>query len=179
MDKFNFKEFLIENRVGMYAKARPITEEIEVNTEVTSVHEQPVEEGSSEVNTTTVDVRDHDMIILGKEYIINGTAEVEFTEEEADYEDHMMINPGGYVVEKATIAISDLAVEDGDSYRSINDPKYIKQIQDLINTDPKLQNRFEKFCAEYLVDWSSLGEQIGVGYVSKVKDADPAQEDFE
>lgn len=195
MDNFNYKQFLFENKIGVYAKAANLKEdtfyapsyvaqkygdrakEIEANIEdeeeanpniwdlYTSLQTPEetdefikgfINETGDHGNLITTDIPEYEMVILGKEYLIKGSAEVEFTYEDDEYEDHHLIYSGGYVVEKATISISELSVEDGDSYRPIKDPKFIKQIEDLINTDPKLKNQFEEDCAEFLVKWDRL-----------------------
>lgn len=121
---------------------------------------------------TDVQIEEWEVNILGKDYIIDADVSVDFHYEGADYEDHMEINPGGYYVDNATAVITKLGVEDGDNYRYINDPSYIKQIQELINKDPKLNRKLEDTAANS-IDWSRMNETVG--YVMKTKPSDPLE----
>lgn len=189
MDNFNLKSFLFENKMGMYSRAEGMSGDNVTDLGVgqaeadMEMQDGTLDEGQS--GTTTATVEEYTPMILGKEYLINGSAEVEYSEEAADYEDQQMISAGGFTVDKAVLTIAELFVEEGTtSYRQIQDPKFIKQIQDLINTDPKLSADFEKECQDYFVNWDQLSErqsndeQIGIGYAMKVKDSDPQQKDF-
>lgn len=125
---------------------------------------------------TDVQIEEWEVNILGKDHIIDADVSVDFHYEGADYEDHMEINPGGYYVDNATAVITKLGVEDGDDYRYVTDPVYIKQIQDLINKDPKLNRKLEDTAANS-IDWSRLSENMEetVGYVMKTKPSDPLE----
>ncbi len=121
---------------------------------------------------TDVQIEEWEVNILGKDYIIDADVSVDFHYESADYEDHMEINPGGYFVDNATAVITRLGVLEGDDYRDITDPAYIKQIQELINKDPKLNRKLEDTAANS-VDWSRMDETVG--YVMKTKPSDPLE----
>lgn len=123
-------------------------------------------------SNTDVQIEEWEITILGKDYIIDADVSVDFHYEDADYEDHMEINPGGYYVDNATAVITKLGVGEGDDYRYINDPTYIKQIQDLINKDPKLNRMLEDTAAKS-IDWSRMDETVG--YVMKTKPSDPLE----
>jgi len=128
-----------------------------------------VAEGES---NTDVEIEEWEVNILGKDYIIDADVSVDFHYEGADYEDHMEINPGGYYVDNAIAVITRLGIEDGDNYRYITDPTYIKQIQELINKDPKLNRKLEDTAANS-IDWSRMDETVG--YVMKMKPSDPLE----
>jgi len=121
---------------------------------------------------TDVQIEEWEVNILGKDHIIDADVSVDFHYEGADYEDHMEINPGGYYVDKATAVITRLGIGDGDNYRYITDPTYIKQIQELINIDPKLNRKLEDTTANS-IDWSRMDETVG--YVMKMKPSDPLE----
>lgn len=122
--------------------------------------------------STEVKIEEWEVNILGKDYIIDADVDIEFHYEGDDYEDHMLINSGGYYVDNAVAIITKLGVEDGDTYRDVNDPTHIKQIQDLINKDPKLNRKLEDEAASS-VDWSRMDETVG--YVMKTKPSDPLE----
>jgi len=139
---------------------------------------------------SSLELKEFQPIILGKEYIMDLEVDFEYHTEEADYVDHMMTSPGGlYVDDVKVTAVKNLAVDEGgDDYRDINDPAAINQIKDLLNTDPKLKKRverevveseeLEKFDAEsdYEDDRYEPDMEETVGYVMKTKKADPEQE---
>lgn len=189
MDNFNFKKFLFENSLGAYSKAEKIQEvdpatlgmdQAEADTQMQMQDDQNgdmVDNASmgtvAEAENTTIQIQEEPFFILGKEYIVSGEVEIDYEYEKPDYEDQQMISAGGYVVTDAKITISELFVEEGDSYRPVQDPKAIKQIQDLINTDPKLKRNLEDIStnkvADSLEEEDVKGEQIGIGYAMKVK----------
>jgi hypothetical protein len=188
MDNFNLKEWLIENKVGNFGKAL-IKENIqnEADETVFNASDFPV----TETNTTVVSenkegivdtkIDEWEVTILGKDHLIDADVEVSFYYESPSYDD-LGRDYGGYYADGARAVITKLGIEDGDTYRDVTDPAYIKQIQDLINTDPKLNAKLLD-ASEDNVDWGSLGEpyddmseaneQIGVGYVMKTKPSDP------
>lgn len=133
--------------------------------------------------STEVEIKGWEVNILGKDHIIDADVTVDFHYEEDDYVDHMVVSPGGYFVDGATAVITGLGVEEGDTYRDVNDPVYAKQIQDLINTDPRL-NRMLEDEASNAIEWDSMGEEDRyegpdmeetVGYVMKTKPSDPLE----
>jgi hypothetical protein len=95
----------------------------------------------------------------------------------------MVTSPGGYYVDNAVAMITKLGILEGDDYRYITDPVHIKQIQDLINKDPKLNRELEDQAANY-IDWGSVDDidtyegpdmEETVGYVMKTKPSDPLE----
>jgi hypothetical protein len=138
----------------------------------------------------SLELKEFQPIILGKEYIMDLEVDFEYHTEEADYVDHMMTSPGGlYVDDVKVTAVKNLAVDEGgDDYRDINDPAAINQIKDLLNTDPKLKKQVEREVAEsdalekfdadsdYDDDRYERDMEETVGYVMKTKKADPEQE---
>ena len=134
-------------------------------------------------SSTEVQVEEWEVTILGKDYIIYADVDVDFHYEQDDYVDHMITSPGGYFVDSAVATITKLGVFEGDDYRYITDPAYIKQIQDLINKDPKLNRELEDTAANY-IDWDSVDDidtyegpdmEETVGYVMKTKPSDPLE----
>jgi len=128
-----------------------------------------------------VKVPEWEIQILGKYHMIDADVDYEYDVDQPDYVDDRMVDPGGAYITGATAKITKLEVEDGDEYREVNDPAYIKQIEDLLNTDPKLNRELEKqaqFWAEddlgeddgYVDNYDGYqNEQMGVGYVMKTK----------
>lgn len=134
-------------------------------------------------SSTEVQIEEWEVTILGKDYIIYADVDVDFHYEQDDYVDHMITSPGGYFVDNAVATITKLGVFEGDDYRYITDPAYIKQIQDLINKDPKLNRELEDTAADY-IDWDSVDDidtyegpdmEETVGYVMKTKPSDPLE----
>lgn len=134
-------------------------------------------------SSTEVQIEEWEVNILGKDYIIYADVDVDFHYEQDDYVDHMITSPGGYFVDSAVATITKLGVFEGDDYRYITDPAYIKQIQDLINKDPKLNRELEDTAANY-IDWDSVDDidtyegpdmEETVGYVMKTKPSDPLE----
>lgn len=185
MDNFNLKNWLIDNKVGNFGKAL-IKESIQNEADETEFNASdfPVTENNS--NSTEVHIEEWEVVILGKDYIIDADVDVDFHYEDDDYVDHMITSPGGYFVDSAVATITKLGILEGDDYRYITDPAHIKQIQELINKDPKLNRELEDTAADY-IEWDSVddidtyegpdmeeaNEQIGVGYVMKTKPSDP------
>lgn len=209
MTNFNLKQWLIENKSGMYSKVslnesldaekafadgnenREDLEEINpaalgVGQAVADREMQKQDDENSDwvdnasmgvvaeakEHYTEVKIEEWEVNILGKDHIIDADVDVDFHYEADDYEDHMITSPGGYFVDNATATITRLGVEDGDSYRDVNDPAYIKQIQDLINKDPKLNRKLESEAAD-MIDWSKMDETVG--YVMKTRPSDPLE----
>ena len=76
------------------------------------------------------------------------------------------------------LKITELHIEHGNEYRQIQDPVAIKTVEDLINTDPKLNFELKDLISKKDIDLSEpeedtyepdVDEQIGVGYVSKTR----------
>lgn len=198
MDNFNMKQWLQENKIGPYSKtllnemnpAAMGVGQAEADAEMQKKDDENgdwVDNASmgvvAEYKTESgiVDMKDYEITILGKDYIMDVEADVDYHMESPDYEDHYQISSGGIVLDKATATIKKLAVGEGDDYRDINDPAAIKQIQDLLNTDKKLNRQFEDDVAD-TSDFYELGagdnsvDEAGVvGYVMKTKEADPAK----
>jgi len=208
MDNFNMKQWLQENKIGPYSKVS-LNEmnptalgmgQKEADEEMLAKDSQNgdwVDNASMDVmaerngtRKSSLELKEFQPIILGKEYIMDLEVDFEYHTEEADYVDHMMTSPGGlYVDDVKVTAVKNLAVDEGgDDYRDINDPAAINQIKDLLNTDPKLKKRverevveseeLEKFDAEsdYEDDRYEPDMEETVGYVMKTKKADPEQE---
>jgi len=122
--------------------------------------------------TFVVDLEEEPFFILGKEYMVSGKVDVEISSDEE-----------GFVIDHAAITITDIREEDDEQYTEIKDPVKIKMLQDLINTDKKLQHDLEDAVAdkgdfgdyEDDSDWSGseVDEQMGVGYASITKPSDP------
>lgn len=124
--------------------------------------------------TFTVDLEEEPFFILGKEYIINGEVDVEGSSDE-----------DGFTFDYANIKIKEIHEENGNEYTEVKDPVKIKMIEDLINTDKKLQYNLEDAVAGKVdfsapdygddSDWSGseVDEQIGVGYATITKPSDP------
>lgn len=134
-------------------------------------------------SSTEVHIEEWEITILGKDYIIDADVDVDFHYEGDDYVDHMITSPGGYYVDNAVAMITKLGILEGDDYRYITDPVHIKQIQDLINKDPKLNRELEDQAANY-IDWGSVDDidtyegpdmEETVGYVMKTKPSDPLE----
>ena len=175
------KEWLMENKSGMYSKINEINPALlgagqaAADAQMQQQDDQKgdmvdnVSMGLEEVKgkTTTVKIEEEPFFVLGKEYMINGDVEVETVPEES-----------GHVFESVKIKITELHVENGDEYRQIQDPVAIKTVEDLINTDPKLNFELKDLISKKDIDLSEpeedtyepdVDEQIGVGYVSKTR----------
>lgn len=209
MTDFNLKQWLIENKSGIYSKVslneglsaekafaddnenrgdlkeiNPATLGVDQAAADARMQQQDDENGDMVDNasmgvvaeagehSTEVKLEEWEINILGKDHIIDADVDVDFHYEGDDYEDHMITSPGGYYVDNAIATITKLGVEDGDSYRDVNDPAYIKQIQDLLNKDPKLNRKLEDEVADS-IDWSKMDETVG--YVMKTKPSDPLE----
>jgi hypothetical protein len=218
MKDFDLKQWLFENKLGSYEKASRLKEfntddafsdgnenrgdmseitqavaDAEMEREddlrgdmVDNVSMGVVAEEKSEY--TDVKIEEWTVTILGKTYLIDANVDVDFHYEESDYIDHMVTSEGGFVVDDATATITKLGVMEGDNIREITDPAAIKQIQDLINTDPKLKRALEDEAAE-TIDWWEVGGREGeyeddryeqdmdetVGYAMITKPSDPAE----
>ena len=188
------KQWLIENKSGMYSKINEINPALlGVGQEKADdeMHQQD-DQNATMVNNvsmgleegrgfeTTVEIEDQDFIILGKEYMVSGEADVEWHSEAADVDDQgYTTSTGGDYIDNVTIKIKELFIENGDEYRQVQDPVAIKTIEDLLNTDPKLNRElgnvvvdkidfgdYEDNESDYEPD---MDEQIGVGYVMKTK----------
>lgn len=139
-----------------------------------------VAEGES---STDVEIEEWEVNILGKDYIIDADVSVDFHYEEDDYVDHMVTSLGGYYVDNAVAIITKLGVLENNDYRDITDLAYIKQIQELINKDPKLNRKLEDTAANS-IDWDTVDDvdyyegpdmEETVGYVMKTKPSDPSE----
>lgn len=133
--------------------------------------------------STDVEIKDWEVKILGKDHVIDADVTVYFHEEDDEYLDGRVISYGGPYIDDAFAIVTRLGVEDGDTYRDVNDPEYIKQIQNLINKDPMLRRRLEDE-ANDVIDWGSVGDidtyegpdmEETVGYVMKTKPSDPLE----
>lgn len=204
MEQFDYKKWLFDNKVGAYSKGvlrenldlKTMSDETENRGDMTEITQDEADaemQHQDDLNgdmvdnasmgvvaedsdgSTDVEIEEWEISILGKDYIIDADVSVDFHYEGGDYEDHMEINPGGFYVDNATAVITRLGVLEGDDYRYITDPAYIKQMQELINKDPKLNRKLEDQAANS-IDWSRLSETVG--YVMKTKPSDPAKRDF-
>lgn len=185
MTNFDMKQWLQENRIGPYngllkenlgdAQAQADHEMEEEDDEnggmVNNVSMGTVAEARGS-KTFLVDLEEEPFFILGKEYIISGEVDVEGSSDEE-----------GFTFDHAAITIKEIHEENGNEYTEVKDPVKIKMIQDLINTDKKLQYDLEDAVAnkgdfgdyEDDSDWSGseVDEQIGIGYASITKPSDP------
>lgn len=138
--------------------------------------------------STTVNIKDWEVNILGKDHIIDAEVDVDFHSEDDEYVDHMIVSPGGIYIDNAVAKITKLGVENGDEYRDVNDPAYIKQIEELINKDPKLNRKLEDEAADS-PDFQNVMNDDGydsgyepdemdetVGWAMITKPADPGHE---
>lgn len=181
MDNFNLKEWLIENQVGNFGKAL-IKESTQNEADETEFNASDFPITENKEGSVDTKITEWEATVLGKDHILDADVEVDFHYETPDYDD-LGRDYGGYYTDGARIiTITSLGIEDGDTYRDVTDPAYIKQIQDLINKDPRLSRELEDAASD-TIDWGSLGEpyddmseaneQIGVGYVMKTKPSDP------
>ena len=185
MTNFDMKQWLQENRIGPYngllkenigdAQAQADHEMEEEDDEnggmVNNVSMGTVAEARGS-KTFLVDLEEEPFFILGKEYIISGEVDVEGSSDEE-----------GFTIDHAAITIREIHEENGNEYTEVKDPVKIKMIQDLINTDRKLQynlgdaveNKGDFGDYEDDSDWSGseVDEQIGIGYASITKPSDP------
>lgn len=125
--------------------------------------------------STTVNIQDWEVTILGKDHIIDAEVDVDYHSEDDEYVDHMVVSPGGVYIDSAVAKITKLGVEDGDTYRDVNDPAYIKQIQDLINKDPKLNRKLEDEAgdsADFERAMNDLEETVGWATITKPADSE-------
>lgn len=178
MDNFNMKQWLQENKTGPFRKVSLN----EMNPAALGMGQEKadgkmlakdsqkggdwIDNASMDVmaeassKSAVVDIDEWEVSILGKDHMIDAEVDTYYSLEGADYLDGRMIDAGGVVIEKAVAKITSLQVEDGDSYRVVNDPVYIKQIEDLINKDPKLNRSLEDEVASRAED---LGAEDGEG----------------
>ncbi len=203
MDNFNMKQWLQENKIGPYGKVNlnemnPVTlgmgqEEADIEMQkkddkegdwVDNISMDVMAEGPSRSKVITVP--EWEVNVLGKDHMISADVDIDYDVDEPDYLDGRMISSGGAYVTDATAKITKLEVEDGDEYREVNDPAYIKQIEDLINKDPKLNRGLKdevSFWAEDLGaedDYEDTYDGYDdmdetVGYAMKTKESDPAK----
>lgn len=186
MQDFNMKQWLMENKSGMFSKtlneinpaalgapqaaadAEMQQQDDENGDIVDNASMGVVAEGNSK--STTVNIEEWEVTILGKDHIIDAEVDVDFHGEEADYEDNMMTSPGGVYIDSAFATITKLGVEDGDAYRDVNDPAYIKQIEDLINKDPKLNRKLEDEVGRSSDFEAAISETVGYAMITKPSD---------
>lgn len=195
------KQWLQENKIGPYGKVS-LNEmnpaalgmgQKEADEEMLAKDSQEgdwVDNASMDVvaeirtRSAIVDIEEWEINILGKDHMIDAEVDVDYYLEDADYLDGRMISSGGVVIDGATAKIVKLEVEDGEEYREVNDPSYIKQIQDLINKDPKLNRELEDEVAYRADDLGAEDDYEDeyepeidetVGYVMKTKESDPAK----
>jgi len=141
----------------------------------------------AEANSQNIDakIEEWPISILGKNYYIDADIDVDFHYESSDYEDHMITSEGGFVIDNVMATITGLAVEESGNIRDITDPAAIKQIENLINNDPKLNRDLEKEAGDS-IDWWEVGGSEGedryepeidetVGYAMITKPSDPAE----
>ena len=165
-----YKHLLAENLGDAQAKAdREMEEEDDKNSDmVSNVNMGTVAEGRGGVKSGTATLDEEPFNVLGKEYLVSG--EVDFN---GEFEEE------GFVIDNATLTIKELKVENGDNYRVIQNPEVIKIVQDLINTNSKLQYELNDAIVGSNFDFSTLyedaemDEQIGIGYASITKPSDP------
>jgi hypothetical protein len=199
MNDFDFKKWLFENKQGAYKKASLLREFDSVDgfsdgttnrddmNEISQAMADAEMEREDDLRGDMVDnvsmgvvaekksggvdveVKGWEVNILGKDHIIDADVTVYFHYEDADYVDHMEINPGGFYVDDAFAVITKLGIEDGDNYREVNDPEYIAQIQNLINKDPKLNRRLEDEASDN-IDWGRMDETVGYAMITKPSD---------
>lgn len=209
MNDFNLKQWLFENKMGAYEKASRLKEldvdkafgdgdenrsdMSEITQDEADIEMQKQDDLNSDMvdnvsmgvvaerkgKSVDVQVKDWEVKILGKDHIIDADVTVYYHEEEDDYMDDMLVSPGGLYIDDAFAIITALGVEDGDKYRDVNDPDYIKQIQNLINKDPRLHRSLEDEAGDN-IDWGSVGDESldmdeTVGYVMKTKPSDPLE----
>ena len=187
MTNFDMKQWLQNNRIGPYSGL--LRENLgDAQEEADEEMQQQDDENSDMVDnvsmdtvaesrgtrTFTVDLEEEPFFILGKEYIINGEVDVEGSSDE-----------DGFTFDYANIKIKEIHEENGNEYTEVKDPVKIKMIEDLINTDKKLQYNLEDAVAGKVdfsapdygddSDWSGseVDEQIGVGYATITKPSDP------
>ena len=90
MEKFNMKEWLMENKSGMYSKINEINPALlgKGQEEADDEMEQQDDQNATMVNnvsmgleegrkkSTTIEIKEEPFFILGKEYIVDGTIDV-------------------------------------------------------------------------------------------------------
>jgi len=193
MTEFNMKQWLQNNRIGPYnamlneglgdAQAKADYEMEEEDDEnsgmVDNVSMGTVAEAVGR-KSFIVDIEEEPFFILGKEYLISGEVDVDGS-----------LDADGFSFDHAEIKIKEAHVENGNEYTEVKDPVKIKMIEDLINTDKKLQYNLEDAVVSK-TDFGDLegdsdynpedldenpDEQIGVGYASITKPSDPNRRD--
>lgn len=132
----------------------------------------PIAEARNNVHTGYVRMEDQDILILGKEYLLDADVEFKFTIEEDDYEDHNLISAGGVELVDFKARVTRLSVESEEGYRGISDPSTIKQIEDIINNDPKVSRNFGESIA-------ATREFEDAGYYEDLDDTDDLDETIE
>jgi len=221
MDQFNLKQWLIENKAGVYSRTslnealdpekafaddntnrddlqevdpaalglgqavadREMQKQDDLNSDmVDNASMGVVAEGDK--GSIEVKVEDWEVTILGKDHIIDAEVDVDYHEEGDEYVDHMVVSPGGVFIDSAVARITKLGVEEGDTYRDVTDPAYIKQIEDLINKDPKLNRKLEDAASDS-ADFQNFDPSDSynepddmdetVGYAMITKPSDPVE----
>lgn len=189
MIEFDMKQWLQNNKIGPY---KNLLNEGLGDAQAQADHEMEEEddERGDMVNNASMgtvaetagrksfiaDIEEVPFHILGKEYIVTGEVDVDGS-----------LEAEGFVFDHAEIKIKELHVESGNEYTEVKDPVKIKTIEDLINTDKKLQYDLEDAVTD-TADFGDLegdsdyspedldenpDEQIGVGYASITKPSDP------
>ena len=189
MIEFDMKQWLQNNKIGPY---KNLLNEGLGDAQAQADHEMEEEddERGDMVNNASMgtvaettgrksfiaDIEEVPFHILGKEYIVTGEVDVDGS-----------LEAEGFVFDHAEIKIKELHVESGNEYTEVKDPVKIKTIEDLINTDKKLQYDLEDAVTD-TTDFGDLegdsdyspedlnenpDEQIGVGYASITKPSDP------
>jgi len=182
MEKFNMKQWLIENKSGMYSKINEINpaalgapqaaadakmqQQDDLNGDmVDNVSMDTMAEARA--SHTTVTLEEEPFYILGKEYLVSGDVDVTVT---SDFEET--------VIDDVEIKIKEIHVENGNEYVEVKDPVKVKMLEDLLNTDKELQFKLKDAVADKdfgdpaddIDDYEpEMDEQIGVGYVSKTR----------
>lgn len=211
MTQFDLKQWLIENKSGMYSKVslnealdpekafgddntnRDDLQEIDPATlgvgqavadremqKQDDLNSDWVDNASMGVvaeageKSATVNIKDWEVNILGKDHIIDAEVDIDYHEEGDEYVDHMIVSPGGTYIDNAVAKITRLGVENGDEYRDVNDPAYIKQIEELLNKDPKLNRKLEDEAADSS-DFQNVMDET-VGWATITKPSDPGHE---
>lgn len=169
--------------IGQAVADREMEKQDDLNSDmVDNVSMGVVAEGNK--GSMEVKIEDWEVTILGKDHIIDAEVDIDYHEEGDEYVDHMIVSPGGVFIDNAVARITKLGVEEGDTYRDVNDPVYIKQIENLINKDPKLNRKLEDAASDS-ADFQNFDPSDSynepddidetVGYAMITKPSDPAE----
>jgi len=197
MKNFNLKQWLIENKAGVYSKAN-ILEDFDVQGDETENRSGLQElnptalgapqaaadaemEKKDDENGDWVDNASMDVVAEAK---IGGYAEVPDEELEIDGIPTILTCDVDYELDKESHSISDYRIkitdlgmdkENAGEYVTISDPKAIAQVENRLNTDEKLAkpilDRIDVSSATRFE--SDIPETVG--YVMKTKPSDPLE----